>query len=260
MTERKITYIKGKLRRTLYKCAANFIVPGNLAETYLRQFLPEADMYRAANAIDEERFRIDMDELKQKFHAEQLVLTFSGSLVERKGIQLLLEAYRQLLNEQPGLREQCLLRIMGTGPLDLSEYQDNNVEFSGFCEKETYSNNFKKSHIFVLPSLHDNNPLTVVEGLFSGNVMLLSDGVGNHPEAVRGKGMVTHANSISEFKRGLSNILMLPRMELQRMAATSLEIAPEFSVARSVDGFRAAICAAQSDKAASSLRAGILTP
>jgi glycosyltransferase involved in cell wall biosynthesis len=250
MTEQKTSYLKRNLRRTLYQSAENFLVPGSLAETYLRHFRPEADIYRAPNAIAEERFCIGMDELSQKFSAGRLVITFSGSLIERKGIRLLLEAFRQLLKERPALREQCLLRVMGTGPLDLSDYQDSNVEFNGFCETELYFNNFKESHIFVLPSLHDNNPLTVVEGLFSGNVMLLSEGVGNHPEAARGNGLVVPANSATELKRGLNAILTLPRMELQRLAAISLEIAPEFSVARSVDGFLAAICGARTDKTA----------
>ncbi|MGO9953671.1 MAG: glycosyltransferase family 4 protein [Dissulfurispiraceae bacterium] len=254
MTERKISYLKSKLRETLYRNALNFLVPGSLAESYLRQYRPEANIYWAPNAIDEERFCINRDELSQKFRAERLVITFSGSLVERKGIRLLLEAFRQLQKETPGLRDRCLLRVMGTGPLDLSDYQDSNVEFAGFCESEIYFNNFKESHIFVLPSLHDNNPLTVVEGLFSGNVMLLSEGVGNHPEAVRGNGFVTPAYSVPELKRALAAILDSPRMELLRLAANSLEIAPEFSVERSVGGFLAAIRSVRANKVAFSSR------
>jgi glycosyltransferase involved in cell wall biosynthesis len=191
--------------------------------------------------------------LSQKFLSERLVITFSGSLIERKGIRLLLEAFRQLLRERTALRERCLLRIMGTGPLDLSEFQDCNVEFRGFCEKDIYFNNFKNSHIFALPSLHDNNPLTAVEGLCAGNIMLLSDGVGNYPEAVRGNGLVVPAGSTAELKHGLAELLALPRNELLRMAAMSLEIAPEFSVARSVNGFLDSIRDAH-DSAVTSLR------
>ena len=250
VTELKVSPLKRKLRQTLYQNAVNFLVPGTLAETYIRQYCPEAIMYRAANAIDEEQFTITSDELAIKFHAERLILTFSGSLIERKGISLLLEAFRQLLQEQPVLKDRCLLRIMGTGPLDLSEFAGSNVELCGFCEKDSYYNKLKESHIFVLPSLHDNNPLTVVEGLFSGNVMLLTDAVGNYPEAVRGNGIVIPTHSIEELKRGLSSLLAMPRIELLRRAEISLEIAPEFSVARSVDGFRAAILAARKDRAA----------
>ena len=107
MTERKISYLKSKLRETLYRNALNFLVPGSLAESYLRQYRPEANIYWAPNAIDEERFCINRDELSQKFRAERLVITFSGSLVERKGIRLLLEVFRQLQKETPGLRDRC---------------------------------------------------------------------------------------------------------------------------------------------------------
>jgi glycosyltransferase involved in cell wall biosynthesis len=254
VTERKLSHLKANLRRSLYRSAANFLVPGSLAETYLRRYRLDADMYRAANAIDEERFRIGLVELEHKFRAERLIITFSGSLVERKGIGILLEAFRQLLQEQPTLRDRCLLRVMGTGPFDLGKYRGDNVEIAGFCEQESYYNKFKESHIFVLPSLHDNNPLTVVEGLFSGNVMLLADGVGNYPEAVRGNGLVVPAGSVLELKRGLAAILALPRIELLRMAVLSLQIAPDFSIARSVAGFLAAINAASPDKAAVTIR------
>ena len=254
VTERKASYLKGKLRSSLYQNARNFLVPGSLAESFLRQYRPDAVMYQAPNAIDEDRFRIDRDELARKFQDKRLIITFSGSLIERKGVRLLLEAFRQLLQEQPALREQCLLRIMGTGPLDLNDLRNSNVEFCGFCEKESYYERFKESHIFVLPSLHDNNPLTVVEGLFSGNVMLLSDGVGNYPEAVRGNGMIIPAHSVNDLKRGLSDLLAMSRSELLRMATLSLEIAPDFSVERSVNGFIAAIDDAYACPAATASR------
>ena len=254
VTERKASYLKGKLRSSLYQNARNFLVPGSLAESFLRQYRPDAVMYQAPNAIDEVRFHIDQGELVRKFQSKRLIITFSGSLVERKGVRLLLEAFGQLLQEHPALLEQCLLRIMGTGPLDLNDLRNSNVEFCGFCEKESYYERFKESHIFVLPSLHDNNPLTVVEGLFSGNVMLLSDGVGNYPEAVRGNGMIIPAHSVNDLKRGLSDLLAMSRSELLRMATLSLEIAPDFSVERSVNGFIAAIDDAYACPAATASR------
>lgn len=250
-TEQKVSPLKRYLRRTLYGQAAGFLVPGSLTELYIRQYQPTAEVFRVPNAIDENRFSISREQLSAKFGSARLVITFSGSLVGRKGIILLLEAFRQLLQEQPPLREDCLLRVMGTGPLDLDCYRADAVMFAGFCENETYWTYFKESHIFVLPSLRDNNPLTVVEGLYSGNVLLLTDGVGNHPEAVRGNGLVVPANSVDELKRGLATLLALPRAKLLQMAARSVAIAPEFSVTRSVDSFLAAIHAIDADSAAS---------
>lgn len=247
VTEQSVSFPKRFLRRKLCRQAHGFLVPGSLAETYIREYRPSAKVFRAPNAIDEERFSVSREQLPAKFSSRRVVITFSGSLVERKGIVLLLEAFHQLLREQPALRDDCLLRVMGTGPLDLARYHGNPVTFTGFCENETYRTHFKESHIFVLPSLHDNNPLTVVEGLFSGNVMLLADGVGNHPEAVRGNGLVVPANSVEDLKRGLATLLSLPRTELLRMSAVSLAIATEFSVTRSVDGFLAAIRVSEAD-------------
>jgi glycosyltransferase involved in cell wall biosynthesis len=244
VTERRLSRLKNRLRNAIYHSAASFLVPGSLAESYLRSYRPDADMHRAPNAIDETQFAVSQSDLVQKFAAERLLITFSGSLIERKGIYLLLEAFRQLMAEQPELQHCCQLRIMGTGPLDLGSYQADNIEFCGFCEKEAYSGRFRESHIFVLPSLHDNNPLTVVEGLFAGNVMLLGEGVGNYPEAVRGNGLVVSSNSVQALKEGLAFLMGQPREVLIRFALQSIEIAPDFSIRQSVNGFRAAIDAA----------------
>lgn len=255
-TEGKVSFLKGQLRQAIYRRAQSFIVPGCLSEEYIRHYLPRASFHYAPNTIEEGRFRLTTEELSKKFANERLILTFSGSLIERKGILLLLEAYALLLKNHPELRKTCLLRVMGTGPLDISAYQAYGIEMTGFCEQETYARYFQESHLFVLPSLHDNNPLAVVEGLFTGNVLVVSDGVGNYPEAVRGNGCVVPSNSVVVLFRTLERILALPRTELLRMAAASLEIAREFSVERSMNAFLAAIHAERGFCTASSRQAG----
>jgi len=125
--------------------------------------------------------------------------------------------------------------------MDLTCYKRRNIEFAGFCEQQKYYEHIRSSHIFVLPSLSDNNPLTVVEALFAGNVILLADGVGNHPEAVRGNGAVVPSGSVEEMTRALERLLTTPRAELAHMAYNSLKIAREFSLKRAAAGFYKAI-------------------
>ncbi|WP_158414163.1 glycosyltransferase family 4 protein [Geobacter pickeringii] len=240
-TEGRVSLWKKKLRQRLYRNAESFIVPGSLSETYIRAFCPTAQFHHAPNTVEEERFSLDREGVHAKFAGERLIVTFSGSLIERKGILLLLEAFIRVLREHPELRETCQLRVLGTGPLDISDFNDENIEVVGFCEQDAYAAHLRESHIFVLPSLHDNNPLTVVEGLFAGNVIVVTAGVGNHPEAVHGNGSVVSSGSADELAQALERLVTLPRAELLGMACNSLDIAHDFSVARSVDGFLAAI-------------------
>jgi glycosyltransferase involved in cell wall biosynthesis len=254
LTERRVNGARLFLRRLLYGRAAAFIVPGQLAADYIRTFQPGASISFAPNAIDEESFAVAPENVRDKFQRERLIITFSGSLIERKGVPLLLKAYRRLLEERPRMREKCLLRILGTGPLAAADAREHGIEFSGFCEGQRYRDYLRESHLLVLPSLHDNNPLTVVEGLFAGNVPLLADGVGNHPEAVKGNGLVVPAGSERELYGALSDLLLRSREDLTRMALRSLALARDFSLERSAAGFVEAIGSAMTVPAADETR------
>ena len=241
-TETGASHPKRRLRSTIYGAASAFAVPGELSERYIREFRPDARFFRTPNTTDEKLFAATPAEVERKFSADgPLLVTFSGSLIERKGTHILVPAFRRLLDEEPSLRGRVQLRLLGTGPLDLTGAAGGGVDLLGFREGEAYSRTFRESHLFVLPSLRDNNPLTVVEALFAGNALLLSEGCGNHPEAVRGNGTVVPAGSAERLFGAMRDLLLRPRAELAAMAQASLLIASEFSVERSAGGFRAAL-------------------
>jgi glycosyltransferase involved in cell wall biosynthesis len=248
LTEGKVSLFKNFIRKLIYKKAAAFLVPGKLSEDYVRLFRRDANIYYVNNSIQEELFKISNDELEHKFSEDKIILVFSGSIIPDKGIIELLESYKILLENNPEIRSNTYLKILGAGPLDIAKHCYFNVSEKGFCENPAYSEILKKSHIFVLPSYHDCNPLTVIEALFSGNILILSDKVGNFPEAVCGNGCVVPAKSVNELAYALERIVTLPRSELVRMSYASIDIARQFTVERSVDGFLAAICGTRTDK------------
>jgi glycosyltransferase involved in cell wall biosynthesis len=241
VTEANISYQKKLLRKLLYSFAWKFIVPGTLSENYVKNFISEARIYFANNSIDEDSFEITEKELTEKFEQDTLQITFSGSLIKRKGIVFLLEGFGNLMRQKPELREKCVLRILGTGPLDLGQYREDNITFAGFCEGKLYRDFMKSSHIFILPSLSDPNPLTVIEALFTGNVVIASAAVGSYPEVVNGNGLVIPSGSADEVCKALDDITVLPRGHLAAMAGQSLSLSKNFTTARSADGFLSAI-------------------
>jgi glycosyltransferase involved in cell wall biosynthesis len=115
--------------------------------------------------------------------------------------------------------------------------------FEGFCEGKKYAEMMKDSHVFILPSISDCNPLTVIEGLFSGNIIVVSKGVCSYPEAVDGNGYVIRSNSPDDIFNCLCGLTEMPAGKLEQMATRSLKLAKNFTTKRSAEGFLAAILA-----------------
>lgn len=242
LTESRRSCLKLPLRKLIYSQAWRFLVPGQQAEEYIRSFVPQGHIFSANNAIQNEaQFRISEKELLEKFSQDNYQVIFSGSFIKRKGINLLLDAFKNLLTNKPALREKYSLKILGAGPMELGGYRDENIVFAGFCEGKDYIDHMKSSNIFVLPSLHDCNPLTVIEALFTGNIVIVSDAVGSHPEAVQGNGLVIPTGSAEAIYKALLLMSSLSPEELKILAQRSVALSENFTTKRSAAGFLAAI-------------------
>ena len=235
--------LKHRLRYSIYGKAQKFIIPGFFAEKYIRKYLKNPLITYVNNSIEENKFKLGDKDVVKKFSMKNIIFTFSGSLIKRKGIHLLLKAFMQVLTEQPEWRNLIELRILGAGPFDIMPYEDDNIHFEGFCEAERYQNFMKTSHVFVLPSLWDCNPLTVIEALFAGNILIVSDSAGNYPEAVNGNGFVISTNSVQSIKKAICEIISYSKEKRLEMALMSLQTSKNFTIQRSVNGFLEAILA-----------------
>jgi len=83
------------------------------------------------------------------------------------------------------------VRIAGTGNsynsyinYVLDNDLNNTITFLGNLSQEELSLEYKNADIFLLPSYSDPSPLSVVEALYSGLIMFISNRCGNHFEAV----------------------------------------------------------------------------
>lgn len=131
-------------------------------------------------------------------------LFFLGNLVYQKGITNLLDAKKLLKND-------CQLLIVGKGPLreELEEKVEKegieNVKFLGFypdVEKIMPS-----ADIFVLPSISEGSPITILEAMASGLPVVATD-VGGVKEAVaEDVGIVVEANDPVALSRAIDTLL-----------------------------------------------------
>ena len=115
--------------------------------------------------------------IRKKFEIKEtdVVIMFSGTIVRRKGIELLLEAFSEIRNEN------VKLFIVGSGDVgymrelkDLSKklhIEDKSI-FTGFLKKEDVSNYFSAADIGVWPG---NNSVSIMEAMACKLPIVMAD-------------------------------------------------------------------------------------
>lgn len=117
---------------------------------------------------------------------DRRVFLFAGSLIERKGVDLLARAFVRLARE-----ERCVrLKIAGEGKLRESMAEtlrpvQERVEFLGFKNWDELPELYASADVLCVPSRYDGWGLVVPEGLASGLPVIATDRMGAALEFVR---------------------------------------------------------------------------
>lgn len=115
----------------------------------------------------------------ERTFGETRTIIFSGSLIARKGIDLLANSFAKLAPEYPLLR----LVILGTGPMEkelrmtLKNVADR-VAFRGFVDWSALPTEYRSGDMLFAPSRYDGWGLIVPEGLASGLPVLATHKMG----------------------------------------------------------------------------------
>lgn len=102
-------------------------------------------------------------------NAARKVFLYSGSLIHRKGVDLLAQAFSRLADEFPNVH----LKLLGDGELrpklekQLERHADK-VEFAGFQQWEDLPRFYQRADFFCAPSRYDGWNLVIPEGLAAG--------------------------------------------------------------------------------------------
>jgi len=103
-------------------------------------------------------------EIRSRKSDHPLQVLFLGQVILRKGIQYLMAAARQLENEN--------IRFNIIGPVGISTEAaagaPRNMTFHGRMNRDQTANWYKKSHLFVLPTLSDGFAITQLEAMAHG--------------------------------------------------------------------------------------------
>lgn len=178
------------------------------------------------NGVNVDEFEPDKNILarEEKFH-----ILFVGRLIKRKGLDYLLEAVRNLANKYPEIR----LTIAGDGPL-LEQYKkfvlscglEPVVNFLGNVAHSQMPAIYRKSHIFVMPSLNEALGNVTQEALASG-LPIITTNTGA-AELIDGNGFVIRKKSFQDISDCLEKVIQNENL-LREMSKKSREAAEKMS-------------------------------
>lgn len=175
--------------------AAGILPTGELARDYLISYggrsdrcvfvpnSPDLDFFRKEAA----QLRLKRRVLRQEFgFSDQPVIVFVGRLIRKKGVDILLEAFRHVTHNTP-----CHLAIAGDGPERLRLERQaaelrirDRVHFLGFCQPRELPRLYCAADLFVLPSRSEPWGVVVMEALASGLPVVITKLVGCYPDVI----------------------------------------------------------------------------
>lgn len=209
--------------------------------------------YRAEFGNDRAYMNLPYYSNLDRFHAvqptysEDITFLFSGSLIHRKGVDLLARAFLSAAADNPRVR----LKIMGDGPLQRRLQRtlasSNRVQWVGFTDWNALAPVYESAQILCVPSRHDGWGLVVPEGLAAGLPTIATDRTGAALDLIkpRSNGWLVRAGDPDGLSRAMKQAARLDRDEWvamsRRARASVADHALPIGAARLLQGVEQAV-------------------
>lgn len=180
-------------------------------------------------------------------------ILYSGSLIRRKGVDLLAEAFARVAADRPNLR----LDFVGAGDLEtevrsrLAAFQER-VRFFGFRQWADLPGHYHSADVLCAPSRYDGWGLIVPEGLASGLPVVATDQMGAAIDLVRPgvNGWLVRASSLQGLDHAFRQVADMSDAELDAMSRAAGKTAAGHTLADGVRRFHEAVASALADEPA----------
>lgn len=178
VTQRTVHPLINRLQKLNFILSKNLLIesPSVLAEWNGESHAEKAVI--GATYVDAEQY------YKTRPYSERdSAVGYLGTLDERKGVDKLLEAFRQLAEDEKNIT----FKIGGTGPLSddaemLAERYET-IEYQGFVPDKDLREFYNELQLFVLPSTSEGLPNVALEAMASGTPVLATP-VGGLPDII----------------------------------------------------------------------------
>ena len=167
-------------------------------------------------------------------------LVFVGRLVEKKGLQYLLEAVTEI---------DCQLKVIGDGPLaeSLKELAPANVEFLGQLSKQQVMQVIAESELMVIPSVIAKNgdreglPVTLMEAASNQTAVIATNLTGINEVVIDGEtGVLVEQRDVQGLKDAITNLLVDDKTRTRLQLALH-EKAKDFDIEMIAEKYRSVI-------------------
>lgn len=237
-SEKNIGRLQKLSRKYIFKRADAFIGSSHAAqENQLSYGAPPEHCHISMLTVDLDKYYIHGD----KTYSNELL--YVGSLIERKGVDLLLEAFASCMNKK--LR----LVIVGDGPerKNLEELAGrleiiDRVEFKGFLSGEALRDCYKSAGAFVLPTREDCFGLVLIEAMCAKLPIIVSKYSDGGDETVTHgeNGYIIDPYNIQEFANVVDTVFASQDV-LRHMGELSFRGTDKFTFANVSRGYIEAI-------------------
>jgi glycosyltransferase involved in cell wall biosynthesis len=165
------------------------------------------------NGVDVEKFKPkDTQVMRQQFGLDkEPCVLFVGSLIPRKGLNVLVEAAKKIVKE----KAETKFLIVGDGPLKNqlsisleSANLSGNFKFLGNLEEDELSAVYNCADVFVLPSIQEGQGIVLLEAEASGKPVVAFDAGGVNESMLNGEtGLLVKRKSDEELADALLKLL-----------------------------------------------------
>ncbi len=175
-----------KLIQTLYlKRSPTIITVSNWMKRLLEQNYGIKGVNMIHNGIDHELFSPEKKN-QEGLDTDKPVVLFSGRFIALKGINILIKAMRQVISETKDVHFAFAGPEANMKWVRMFEHEgipSNRYSFLGYIPHAEMPEIYSNSSIFVLPSLIESFPFSILEAMSSGSAVIASN-VGGVPEII----------------------------------------------------------------------------
>jgi glycosyltransferase involved in cell wall biosynthesis len=197
-------------------------------DEYRREFGTRRSYFNLPYFSDLKRFEVST----AKERSERVFL-FSGSLIARKGVDLVARAFARLALELPAVK----LKIVGDGELRGSLEQTlrpvgERVEFTGFKDWDELPELYASADVLCVPSRYDGWGLVVPEGLAAGLPVIATDRMGAALEFIQTgvNGWLVPAGDETAILNAMRESALLTEAELAARSSRARESVREHTL------------------------------